>query len=223
MPEIRVLTKTLAILLLASSTAQAGNIKCWTNNEGVRECGNVVPPEYAQKGHEVLNQQGVTIDKVERAPTPEELAEAKRRAAIQAREDQLRKEQENRDRVLLHTFSNEDEMIMARNGKITALQTEIRLTRKSMANTQERLDKLRKRAANLERAGKPVPQKLAKDIELAQQQVDEYRTFITTKEKEAKRINAQFDADMERYKLLKSGKIQRLTPVQATEPTQSGS
>jgi hypothetical protein len=222
MPEIRLLTTTLTLLLLVSSPVQAGKIKCWTNSEGIRECGNIVPPEYAQKGHEVLNPQGVTIDKVERAPTPEELAEAKRLAAIHAEEERQREEQENRDRVLLHTFSSEDEIVMARNGKITALKTEIRLTRKSMANTQERLDKLSKQAANLERAGKAVPEKLAKDIKTAQQQVDEYKTFIANRELEQTRINEQFDNDMKRYKLLKSGKV-RQTPVQAAKPEQSGS
>ncbi|MGD8514947.1 MAG: hypothetical protein PVF52_04975 [Granulosicoccaceae bacterium] len=209
MTEMRLLTTTLTILLLASSQLQAGKIKCWTNNEGIRECGNVVPPEYAQKGHEVLNRQGVTVDKVERAKTPEELAEAKRLAAIKAEEDRLRKEQENRDRVLLHTFSSEDEIIMARDGKITALKTEIRLTKKSMAKTQERLDALLKQAANLERAGKPVPEKLAGDIKTATEQVDEYRAFISTRQSEQDRIKAQFDNDMTRYKLLKSGKVRR--------------
>ena len=36
--------------LTLSGTAQA-RMKCWTNNEGVRECGNSIPPEFAQKEH----------------------------------------------------------------------------------------------------------------------------------------------------------------------------
>lgn len=34
------------LTLVASMQANAA-IKCWTNNEGVRECGNRVPPEYS--------------------------------------------------------------------------------------------------------------------------------------------------------------------------------
>jgi hypothetical protein len=78
-----------------------------------------------------------------------------------------------------------------------------------MAKTQERLDALLKQAANLERAGKPVPEKLAGDIKTATEQVDEYRAFISTRQSEQDRIKAQFDNDMTRYKLLKSGKVRR--------------
>ena len=49
-------------------------IKCWTNKEGYKECGNAVPPEYAQQGHTELNKQGLVVDQQERAKTPEELA-----------------------------------------------------------------------------------------------------------------------------------------------------
>lgn len=217
MPDIRILTTTLACLLLASNSLQAGKIKCWTNSDGVRECGNIVPPEYAQQGHDVISSQGITIDKVERAKTPEELAEEKRLADIKAEEERLRKEQENRDRILLHTFSSEDEIDMALNGKIAALSTEIRLTKKSLANTEERLAGMSKKAANLERAGKPVPKKLATDIAAARQQADEYKVFIATKEKEVAHINEQFSADKERYLLLKSGKVP-LPRAQTTTP-----
>ena len=52
----------LSLLLsgaLATPFANAG-IKCWTNKDGVRECGNAVPPEYAQQGHTVKDKQGLT-------------------------------------------------------------------------------------------------------------------------------------------------------------------
>lgn len=218
MPYLRYLGLPLAILLLASTPLQAAKIKCWTNKDGIRECGNIVPPEYAQQGHEELNAQGVTVDTVERAKTPEEVAEAARLEAIKAEEERQRIEQENRDRVLLHTFSSTDEITMARDGKITAIATELRLTNKSMEHTQERLDTLRKQAANLERAGKPVPEKLAADIKAAETQVDEYNAFIDGRQKEKDRINEQFAEDMTRYKQIKSGEVPWPRPPQEQQP-----
>ena len=63
--------------IAAGSPVQAGitAIKCWTNGEGVRECGNAVPTEYAQQGHTVYNDQGVQIGAQQRAKSGEELAE----------------------------------------------------------------------------------------------------------------------------------------------------
>ena len=48
----------LCILIATPALSDAARIKCWTNNEGVRECGNAVPPEYAQKGHKEVSKSG---------------------------------------------------------------------------------------------------------------------------------------------------------------------
>lgn len=206
MAQTRLIILSLTAFLMAANTAQAGKIKCWTNSDGIRECGNILPPEYAQQDHENLNAQGVTTKRFERAQTPEELAETKRLADIKAEEDRLLKEQQERDQVLLQTFSNEDEISMARNGKITAIKTELRLTRASMQNTKDRLRTYYQQAANLERASKPIYEKLANDIKVAEQQIADYEVFISSKEKEKELIQENFERDMKRFQQLKPGR-----------------
>jgi hypothetical protein len=39
---------TLISLTCGFSLTADAAIKCWTNKEGVKECGDTVPPEYAQ-------------------------------------------------------------------------------------------------------------------------------------------------------------------------------
>ena len=206
MTQIRILTALLATLLVIANSVHAGKIKCWTNSDGIRECGNVLPPEYAQQGHSEVNAQGVTTKRHQRAKTPEELAEEKRVADAKAEKERLAKLQYEKDQALLKTFSNEDEISMARDGKITAIKTELRLTRASMKNTKDRLRSYHKQAANLERASKPIGEKLAKDIKTAEKQIAEYKAFISGKEKEKKSIQAQFEKDMGRYKQLRPGR-----------------
>ena len=63
--------------LLTPITTHA-RFKCWTNSDGVRECGENVPPEYAQQGHEEINKLGITVDKQERAMTEEENSRRKK-------------------------------------------------------------------------------------------------------------------------------------------------
>ena len=91
-------TFLVALLMGAGTTAEA-KIKCWKNNEGVRECGNVVPPEFAQQGHEEVSSGGVKRESTGRAKSLEELeaerAEAKRKAAA----EMLEREQAAKDRV----------------------------------------------------------------------------------------------------------------------------
>jgi hypothetical protein len=187
---------------LTSGTAQA-KIKCWTNSDGVRECGNAVPPEYAQQGHDEINKAGIRVKHHEGAKTKAELAEEARLKAIEEEKQRLAEEQAARDRVLLNTFASEDEIIMARDGKLTSIKTEIRLTRRSMKTAEERFHKLRKQAATLERAGKPVTEKLASDIQQAHTQIKEYEEFVRSKQAEKDKINQQFEADVERYRKLR--------------------
>lgn len=119
------------------------------------------------------------------------------------RKKRLAEEQAMHDRVLLDTFASEDEIIMARDGKITSIKTEIRLTNRSMNKADGRLNQLRKQAANLERAGKPVTEKLSNDIKKAQAQITEYETFVNTKQVEKDKIHQQFETDVTRYRKLR--------------------
>ena len=54
--EIKLVSRSKQGQLLASfiflicclANPAGANIKCWTNEDGVRECGNKIPPEYSQ-------------------------------------------------------------------------------------------------------------------------------------------------------------------------------
>ena len=58
---------------IAAAKNEGGKIKCWHNKDGVRECGNAVPPEYAQQQSEEKDKSGLTVKTQERAKTQEEL------------------------------------------------------------------------------------------------------------------------------------------------------
>ena len=205
--SFRILFSTGLILVsLAAPVAEAAKIKCWTNSEGIRECGNVLPPEYAQKGHEEVNQQGLTVKRHERALNKDELAERARIKAEKEAAEQALIEQKRKDHILLSTFASEDEITMTRDGKITTIKTEIRLTRKSLAKAKDRLLGLRKKAANQQRNGNPVNESLKKEIIQAENQIASYKTFIQSKIDEQSKIVTQYDTDLKRYQALRNPK-----------------
>ena len=193
---------TTTLLLSGRATA---SIKCWTNNEGIKECGNVVPPEYSQQGHEELSEQGVTVSKTERAKTAEELAadeEAKKQQAIR---EQMAKEQAAKDRVLLDTFTTEEDLILTRDGKLRAVDTRIVHAKQVTVGLERQREELEEQAANEERAGKSVSDELLADIESVKRQIEEHTAFIKNREQEKTDLRAQFDIDLERYRQLKGG------------------
>ena len=197
----------LAVALVAMFTLVApcqAKFKCWTNNEGVKECGNAVPPEYAQQGHEVMNKHGVARES-KKAKTLEELAaerEAEKLAAAAAVEQEKRAKL---DRVLLDTFTSEDDMVLTRDGQIAHLESQIRLTQSHIDKLQVNLDKMVDRAAEVEKRGEKPSDKMVADIANVRGQVAENEEFIASKRAEQDDIRNRFNADIQRFKELKGG------------------
>ena len=174
----------------------------WTDAQGIVHYGDRIPPEYAEQEQRRLNEQGVTVEIRERAKTPEELAEERRIAERKAAEEERRRQQQARDRILLDTFSNEDEIIMTRDGKISAIDAIISVTQGRFDSLRNRLAELTTRAANLERSGKPVPDNLHEDIRSARQQITANESYILQKEQEQDETRAKYEADIQRFREL---------------------
>ena len=192
-----------ALLLTMAPALSMAGIKCWTNSEGVRECGNAVPPEYAQKGHEQVNDQGMTYNKVNRGRTLDEL-EAARAAEREANAAaQIAAQEAERDRVLLATYSSVDDLELARDGQISHIESQIRITQDRIAKLQAYLDDKIERAGNIERRGKTPPAALLNEIASLRSQVSESTAFIDSKKREQSLVENQFRGDINRYRELK--------------------
>ncbi len=193
----------LCIMSFVLDTATAGKIKCWNNHEGVRECGNVVPPEFAQQGHEIKSTGGITLGREDEARSIEEVEaahEARLAAAAAAAEA---REQAIKDRVLLDTFSSEDDMVLARDGQISHLQSQAKITESHIEKLKRGLDELIEEAAGHERRGKVPPEKLVSDIESLREQIADNEKFIETKQLETRAIEEKFARDIRRFRSLK--------------------
>ncbi len=188
--------------LTLSGTAQA-RMKCWTNNEGVRECGNKIPPEYAQKEHQELGKGGLVREKTARAKSDEELAAARRLEKEKAEQAKLDAEKKKQDQILLATFSNVGDIERARDERVTALEATIKLTQARNDKIQLDLDKRIQTAADAERAGKEPPEDLLKDIESLKRQTSNNNAFIEGKRAEQEEIKAAHAIDIEHFKELK--------------------
>jgi chromosome segregation ATPase len=198
----------LSALFITWPALVAGGIKCWNNGEGVRECGNIVPPEYAQKSYRELNEHGVLIGQTPRAKTPEELereqADRRKQAAEQAELSRIAQEQAKRDRVLLHTFTTEEDLVLARDGKIQTIEARIRHIESRIGKLDESLESLKSRAAVLERRGNNVPEELRKDITDIEREMADNRESIELWRAEQNDVRASFELDLYRFRELKA-------------------
>ena len=152
-----------------------------------------LPANQVKKRHQQLNSQGVVLNTREAAKSDEQLA-AEAAAKLRADEDEailakLKEAQDKIDRVLLLTFSNEDELGLTRNDRIEVLESVINLITKSIVATQETLGELQTAAdENYTSQDKEVPGGLAQKIEHFTRKIESRSAQLELKMLEKKKI-----------------------------------
>lgn len=193
-----------ALLALPAASVQAGKLYKWVDDTGQIRYGDRIPPQYAKKRNQTLNNQGIVVEQKAAAKTREQIAEEERLEKAKAEEERIRREKAYQDRILLDTFTNEDEMIMTRDGKIEAIEAVIRVTHGRSEKLKQRLADLKLRAANMERAGKPVPDKLNAEIAESRQQIAQNHEYVENRKVDQQKIFDKFEADIARFRKLKT-------------------
>jgi len=208
--SLSLITALIFILTSFSGVVFAGKLKCWYETvmidgkqEKVRSCGQSVPPEFSQQGHQELSSQGMVIGEQERAKTKEEIDEEARLADIEEEKERQREKQALKDKILLGTFTSVEDLITLRDSKISVIESRISLTKKRNEKIQQDLDKRIKAAATEQRSGKKPNKALLKDIESLRRQIKNNEAFIEDRRKEQDNVKEASNADVERFKGLK--------------------
>lgn len=213
-----------ALLTLCSvSHAATGNqgtpkLYRWVDSQGNVTYGDKIPPEYAQQGNKELSSQGVVVKTTPPPKTPEQRAEEQRLAQLKAEQDRIAKEKSAHDRMLLNTFSSEDDLIMTRNGKLAAIDAMINATTSRNESLKKSLVTLRASAAERERNGQTIPIKLRDDIASMRSQIQNNISYIASKQQEQEQLRTQFEADLERFRELKTAQAKAMEQMGQVTP-----
>ncbi len=205
---IQLLQFSKLVLLVAAfifaNPVYAG-IKCWKTKQGVRECGYQVPNAYRETRIEILNKNGVVVRVIAAPKNAEELAEEARHKKKLAKIA----ERKRKDRLLLRTFTTERDLIIARDNRLTAVQSLIDITQSNNNNVQYNLRTLRERAGDFERSGKKLPKSLIEDIKNSDAQILYNNRNIEKRKLEIAKIKKSYKFNLERFRYLKSQQKRR--------------
>jgi hypothetical protein len=195
------------ILLGLASTADAGGLYKWVDENGEVRYTDRMPQSAASKQHQTLNDQGVVIGTKEAAKSAEEKAALDKteseRKKILAREKKQKEAQRKKDLALLLTFSSEQELGRAKQERMEVLDSVVRLIYKSMADTRKKLDRFENMAdKNYTSKGLPVPGGLAQNIEVLNRKNFHRETQLRNRLSEKNRIETQYEIDLARFRTL---------------------
>ena len=181
-------------LLFFTVVSVSAPIKCWTNKDGIRECGDKIPPEYSQGASVKISKSGIIIAEDQAAKSLETIK--KERKAVT-----LAEEAKKADQALLNTFSSVDDLILARDNKTDQINKEIILLESRIKKLSENLDKVKNRI-NAENSAVSNKGELEDNAERILSQIKESQEFIATKQNEKNNISNQFENDILRFQEL---------------------
>ena len=205
-----ILLVVAAIALPSIGSAQSQRTFKWTDENGVVHYGDRVPPEYANRDRDVLNNQGVNVGFEEGEVTPEEAAAAKARQDA-AEADRITKEEiARRDRMLLETYISVSDIEDLRNRRLELLESQIKLTDVYLSNLRKRLVGLQADASNFKpystkEDAPQIPESLALDMSRTTASIALYEQTLARTRADQANLKRSFDNDIARFRELKGG------------------
>jgi len=195
--------------LLAGGVAAGGNQTTykWVDEQGVVHYGDSIPPQYAEKEHKLLNNQGVEVGHTEAQRTPEQLA-----MDAQAH-DSLVKQQQH-DSFLLATYTSVKDIEALRDVRLDQLQGQRTAAEQYIENLHSRLVALQTRVKrfrpyNSRPDARRMPDDLAEDLVHALKEMRTQSNALTAKNQEVAAMKEQFDGDISRYRELHEARAKR--------------
>jgi hypothetical protein len=190
-----------------SGAANTAKLYKWIDENGVVRYGDRLPASEAKKKHQTLNSQGIVVDTIEAAKTPEEYAAIRQaekdRKALEQAEAKQKVLQRRKDLALLNTYGSLDELELVKDRRMGMVDMVIQLLHKGMHTTNKKIEKLETKAVTqyLEKGSK-VPDGLAQNIEMLERGNVHREERLRQRLIEKNKILAQYEKDLFRYRRL---------------------
>lgn len=190
--------------------AQVRSYRCVTP-AGRKYYGSTIPPQCTGELVEALSGQGTLLFRIEPPPTPEQRAakqaEAQKAAEAEAAKREAQKAAEvqaRRDRALLQTYSNEEDIERVRQRALAANREAAAQVETRIAQLKNRQMHLAKEAEKYKNPGE-IPDKLQQDVKVVDYDLSLQEQLLASRQREAAEINARYDEDKRKYRLLSGG------------------
>ncbi len=207
MTNARIFCAGLVLFVAFIATAEAKLYK-WVDEKGVTHYGETIPPEYADKDNVQFSDQGRVIKKNEKISAEEQRA-LDEIAARKVAEDKAALEQRRKDNMLLSTFSNENEIDLARDRNLQQVEAVINSIQLLQKSAQENLESFQQEAEQRTKAGKNIPDSLQADIAEAKNQVTKLQLDLAKAQEKSVSVRAGYEADKARYRKLTENKKEK--------------
>jgi hypothetical protein len=189
------------IVSLTLATPVTAKIYKWVDDEGRTHMGDTIPAKYANKDRVEMDKSGRVV-KTTKFLTKEELKAKKEAEAKELAAQKIRKAQKRYDDTLLYTYSNSDEIDLARHRNLQQVNARVSSSESQIEIIKNTLQDLKDETAARTKAGKPVSASLEQDIAQTKERLLKVRQGLKNYQAEKETLDARYDADKARYQEL---------------------
>lgn len=200
----------LVLLVASSRPVQAQTLYRYQDSQGNPVITSTLPDEALKRGYKVLDSSGRVLKTVPPAPTQKELERKARQQAQESARAEARKKQQEKDSLLLRTYSGPDDAVRAMQRKMQELSSLIALKEGNLSLLQSQLQNEQEKAANAERAGKPVPANVMRKIQNLRDQIRALKGKIAAQQADIGKVKQGY--------LKKIKRLEKLTGKKRTLP-----
>lgn len=194
----------------------------WVDQDGQVHYSDQIPPSHSSRGHTRINDTGIAVEVVPPAKTPEEWRREQDLERLRQRQQRLLEEQAAADNLLLRSYGSIGDIEAARNNNLATIDAAILVTRNEIRRQQEALTGLYTEAADLERAGRTVPDTLGGRILQLETAIHDAYARILEREQQKQQIRESFARDIQRFQELRGlAQWRDEVPVEPAETTTS--
>jgi hypothetical protein len=204
-----------ALLLggLIAGNVAAAEVYRWVDENGEVHYSESLPPDHQDKGHDVLNRQGIVTDENQKltpeppppAPPEEQKQELPRDTSGLPRPKSLYSEaelQQRMDNFLMLRYESEQEILDAMEVEIKQLNYDRRLLEGSRASLNDAYRGQIRVAGDRQRAGLEVEPATIKEISGLRKSLAKNTESLNGLQQREDDIRAEFDKQLERYRHL---------------------
>ena len=176
------------------AAATVGKTYKWVDEKGIVHYGDTVPQEYSQREQQVLNAQGVEVQKRQAEMSS---AEAAAFAAKQKEEARRR----SHDMFLISTYPSVAEIENVRDARLDQINGQISASEAYIATLTSRVDRLKERSLsyapyNTKPAARRMPDDLAEEMVRTLSELRTQNFAMSQRRTELQKVVDQFDADI---------------------------
>jgi len=186
----------------------------WVDDQGVTHYGDSVPAEYAQQEQRILNSQGVEVQKKQAEMSPAEAAAY----ATKQREEARRRQH---DMFLVSTYGSVKDIESVRDTRLEQINGQISASEAYITTLNTRVDGLKQRSLNYapystKPGARRMPDDLAEEMVRALSELRTQNSAQNQRRTELQKVVDQFDADIKRFKELRTSAAARISETQRT-------